>query len=349
MSGFAPALALAGLFLAPVALAQAPYVYEAGHPSLREWLLPDRPASPPGNESTPERVALGKQLFFDPRLSGTGQVTCSSCHLPERGWADGIGTAVRFLGKPMAVATPTLVNTGYNSIYMWDGRQPTMEKQAFGGQARHADINSGSVVEPEHVVARLNGVRGYAEAFARAYPGEGLTRETIAKALAAFERSLVSNDSPFDRWVRGDRRAMTEAQVRGFRIFVEKGQCAACHAPPNFTDNGFHNVGLRSSGEPNAHPGRYAQRRVAAMQGAFKTPTLRDISLTAPYFHDGSATTLHEVVDHYAAGGVVKTNLSPTLPRSLALTPQERDELVAFLNALTTEPKVFVYPVLPPQ
>lgn len=331
----------------PAMPAAAQYVYEAGHPSLRVWLLPAEPPAPGDNLTTPERVALGKQLFFDPRLSGTGQVTCASCHMPERGWSDGLPRSMRFMGKAMPLASPTIVNIGYNRIHMWDGRMPTLEKQAFGGQGRQADINAGSTVEPEAVVARLNGVPGYVDAFAAAYPGEGLTRETIAKALAAFERSVVSRDSPFDRWVRGDPAALSERQVRGFRTFVGKARCADCHAPPNFTDDGFHNIGLGSSGEPGAHPGRFGQRKVALMRGAFKTPTLRDIALTAPYFHDGSAATLRQVVDHYAAGGVVRTNLSPLLPRSLALDDEERQDLVAFMAALTSQHPVFVYPVLP--
>jgi cytochrome c peroxidase len=338
---------LAGWWLVAGAWAGEPYVYEAGHPSLREWLLPAAAPSPDDNRHSEARAQLGKQLFFDPRLSGTGQVTCSSCHIPERGWADGSPTATRFHGKKLQLASPSLVNVGFNSIHMWDGRMPTLEKQAFAGQDKAADINAGSAVEPEAVIARLNGINGYLEAFARAYPGEGLTRQTVAKAVAAFERTIVSNDSPFDRWVRGEAKAMTEAQIRGFRVFVEKGRCAGCHSPPNFTDNGFHNIGLASFGEEGRHPGRFTQRKVKAMEGAFKTPTLRDVGLTAPYFHDGSAATLAQVVEHYVSGGVVKTNLSPTLPASLALSAQERAELVAFLGALDSPQPVFVYPVLP--
>jgi len=331
----------------PKAIAAPPYVFEAGHPSLAEWLLPAMPSSPDDNKFSEPRAQLGKQLFFDPRLSGTGQVTCASCHSPERGWTDGLPTAVRYKGKVMPLASPTMVNIGYNSIHMWDGRMPTLEKQAFGGQAKAADINAGSTVEPEEVIARLNRIGGYVKAFVEAYPAEGLTRESVAKALAAFERTIVSNDAPFDRWVKGERAAMSEQQVRGFRAFVEKGRCAVCHAPPNFTDNNFHNIGLKSSGELGSHPGRSAQVKVKAMEGAFKTPTLRDITLTAPYFHDGSAGSLAEVIAHYMVGGVVKTNLSPSLPTALALTAQDRDDLLAFMGALRSEHPVFVYPVLP--
>ena len=312
------------------------------------WTLPPQPASPPDNAWTPQRFELGKKLFFDPRLSGTGQVTCASCHLPERGWSDGIPTSVRFLGEQLRLNTPSLTNIGYATIFMWDGRQPTLEQQAFGGQSQNADVNAGSKLKPEEVVARLAGIAGYQAEFGKAYPGEGVTRTTIAKALASFHRGLVSRDSPFDRWIAGDTQAMTPRQVNGFRLFLDrkKGDCAACHQPPNFTDNGFHNIGLKSYGDTDAPAGRGKQRPLKAMHGAFKTPGLRDVALTAPYFHDGSARTLRDVVEHYARGGDVRTNLSPSF-RKAELSEDEKDDLVAFLEALTTPPGLFVYPVLP--
>jgi cytochrome c peroxidase len=313
--------------------------------------LPEKPPSPPDNQTTPERVALGKQLFFDPRLSGTGQVTCASCHFPERGWSDGLPTSVRFLGEVMAVASPTIVNIGYNTIFMWDGRQPTLEEQATGGQGAKADINAGmahfGLSDGVHI-ERLKAVRGYVTLFDQAYPGEGISRASIAKAIAAFERSVISRDSPFDRWVAGDKAALSSAQIRGFNLFVDpqRGNCSTCHWAPNFTDNGFHNVGLKSAEKPNPDPGRYKQRPVALMKGAFKTPTLREIALTAPYFHDGSALSLKTVVDHYARGGDVKTNLSPSM-RPLALSDQDKIDIVAFLEALSSPQPPFVYPILP--
>lgn len=324
---------------------------EAGHASLKKWLLPAQPPAPDDNQSTPARVALGKALFFDPRLSGTGQVTCVSCHMPERGWSDGLPTSVRFMGKVMDVASPTIVNLGYNTIFMWDGRQPSLEKQGMGGQGIKADINAGmnefGVAEGSHLAA-LNKVKGYRAMFEKAYPGEGITRETISKALAAFQRSIISNNSPFDRWLKGDKNAMSAQQVRGFALFIDpnKAQCASCHQAPNFTDNGFHNIGLASFGANNPDMGRFKQKPVASMKGAFKTPTLRDVSLTAPYFHDGSALLLKDVVEFYAKGGVVKTNLSPNM-KPITLSDHDKQDLVAFMQALTTEHPLFRYPVLP--
>jgi cytochrome c peroxidase len=326
-------------------------VIQAGHASLQKWRLPERPPAPPDNETTPERIALGKMLFFDPRLSGTGQVTCVSCHFPERGWSDGMPTSIRFLGEVMAVASPTIVNVGYNTIFMWDGRQPSLEAQATGGQGAKADINAGMAHFglPEGVhLERLKAVPGYVTLFDQAYPGEGITRATIAKAIAAFERSVISRDSPFDRWVAGDPAALTAQQVRGFSLFVDpqRGNCSTCHWAPNFTDNGFHNVGLKSSEKSNANPGRYKQRPVALMKGAFKTPTLREVSRTAPYFHDGSALSLREVVEYYARGGDIKTNLSPSM-RPVALSDQDKHDIVTFLEALSGPQLPFIYPILP--
>jgi len=323
-------------------------VLQAGHASLAKWLLPLEIPSPPDNRLTPERAELGKKLFFDPRLSSTGQSTCASCHFPERGWSDGFPKSVRLFGETMTRASPTMINVAYNSIHMWDGRSATLEHQAINGISPTGSMNAGSAKDAQPSADNIRAIAGYREAFARAYPNEPLGPETIAKALSSFERTLVSRDSPFDRWVKGDAAAMSEAQVRGFAIFLDpaKGNCGVCHAAPNFTDNGFHNLGLTSFGLENPDVGRFKQKPVAAMRGAFRTPTLRDISLTAPYFHDGSAKTLAEVVEHYARGGDVRTNLSPEM-KPLPLTAEEKGDLVSFLRALTTKPALFQYPTLP--
>jgi cytochrome c peroxidase len=339
---------LLAFFLVPAAAAELP-VLKAGHPSLAPWVLPARPPAPADNTWSEARAGLGKMLFFDPRLSTSGQVTCASCHMPERGWADGLPTAIRFHGTPVPLATPPLANIGYATIFMWDGRQPTLEQQAVGGQGAQSDLNNGiGRLKPADTVRLIGSIDGYRAAFERAYPGEGVTTASIGRALAAFQRSLVSRDSPFDRWLAGDARAMTSAQVNGFRVFLDpaRGACAVCHNAPNFTDGSFHNVGLKSYGAATPLPGRGRHQPVKMMDGAFKTPGLRDVALTAPYFHDGSARTLADVVAHYARGGEVRTNLSP-LFRKAELTAQEQADLVSFLEALTTPAKPFVYPVLP--
>jgi len=316
------------------------YVAEAGHPSLQEWLLPDKAPYPEGNEPTAERVELGKMLYFDKRLSGNGKIACASCHSPKLGWSDGLATGKGF--AKLDRASPTVINTAFNSIQMWDGRKASLEDQAMGPMEAAKEMNMDSV----KLFAWLNDNAGYKAAFAKAYPGEKIDDKTLSKAIASFERTVISNNSRFDHWVKGDKKAMNQAEVRGFKLFVGKANCATCHSAPNFTDNGFHNLGLASFGDKNPDLGRYTQKPLRMMKGAFKTPTLREIEHTGPYFHDGSAKGLMEVVEHYNKGGVVKTNLSPDI-KPLHLSKQEKKDLVAFMQALSSPPKMVMAPELP--
>jgi len=311
---------------------------------LEEWILPDKPPHAKNNAPTAERVQLGKMLFFDPRLSSTGNMSCASCHEPAKGWSDGLATASGKNGKILGRASPTIINTAYNNIFMWDGRKASLIDQATGPLDSPDEMDKDTSV----IAKELQSINGYREAFSKAYPGEGINRDTIARAIAAFENTVVCNDSPFDRYVAGEKTALNKQQVDGFTIFTDpdKGNCATCHQAPNFTDNGFHNVGLESFGHKNHDVGRYKIKPVRSMDGAFKTPPLRDIASTGPYFHDGSAKSLAEVVDYYVEGGSVKTNLSPDLQK-LNLSKSERKDLVKFLEALSCEAKDFAKPQLP--
>jgi len=324
-------------------LAESYYVAEAGHSSLQKWLLPDVPY-PENNKPTEVRTQLGKKLYFDPRLSGDGNMSCATCHNPLFGWSDGLPLAKGFKSQILGRASPTIVNSAYNTIQMWDGRKVSLEDQAIAPMEAELEMHT----DVPKLIEFLNKSKEYKSAFDRAYPGEGINTLTISKAIASFERTIISNDSPFDRWVKGDVNAMSDKQVKGFEVFTDanKGNCTICHMPPNFTDNGFHNIGLTSFGKPEPDMGRFNQRAVKLMRGAFKTPTLRDITLTAPYFHDGSATSLVDVIEHYVKGGEVKTNLSPGI-KPLNLNEQEKQELIAFLKALTTRPDAVILPVLP--
>jgi cytochrome c peroxidase len=307
-----------------------------------EWRLPAHVPTPPDNAGTPARVELGKVLFFDPRLSGSGATSCASCHNPGLGWSDGLKTGIGVGGQILGRATPTIINTAFNTQFMWDGRKKSLEDQALGPMKAKDEMDTDFAA----LFERLRAMPGYVALFDQAYPREGITEETIAKALAAFERTVVSNDSPFDRWLAGDTRALTPGQWRGFQVFLDpnKGNCAACHSGPNFTDNGFHNIGVKTSGQQDL--GRFNIRAIASMKGAFKTPSLRDIELTAPYFRDGSATTLREVVEHYVRGGDDRSNLSPDM-KPLKLSEQEKEDLLAFLRSLTGRRTAFVMPELP--
>jgi cytochrome c peroxidase len=311
---------------------------------FKEWRLPPDPPYPVDNQPTPERVALGKMLFFDPRVSRDGNMSCASCHNPMFGWSDGLATGRGFQSQVLGRASPTIINAAYNSIQMWDGRKKSLEDQATGPLEASVEMNT----DLKRFFAWINSNQGYKDAFAKAYPDEPVGRETFSKAVASFERTVISRNSAFDRWREGDKKAMSKQQLRGMLLFMDpkKANCAVCHAAPNFTDDGFHNLGLASHGKETPDLGRYAQKPVEVNKGAFKTPSLRDVEYTAPYFHDGSAKTLADVVEHYNKGGEVRTNLSPNM-KPLNLTPQEKDDLVAFMKSLSSPPMTVALPILP--
>lgn len=326
--------------LSAVLLLGGAAVCQAAEPD--PWLRPAEVPHPPDNAPTPERVALGKQLFFDPRLSGSGFLSCASCHNPAMGWSDGLPTGLGHDFKRLGRATPTILNTVYQPLLMWDGRKSNLEDQALGPIEAAGEMN----MPLAQLEKRLQGITGYKSQFERAYPGEGITRATVGKAIASFERTVVSTDAPFDRWRKGEPQAISASAQRGFRVFQDKGNCAKCHQGFNFTDNGFHNIGVKSLSEVEDE-GRFAHRKIKILKGAFKTPTLRDVALTGPYMHNGMYETLEEVVDHYDRGGDVKTNLSPNM-QPLNLSPQDKADLVAFMKSLTGAPMVLALPQLPP-
>lgn len=332
MKKLAAILGFSVAFAGGALAAEKQYVFKAGDPSLKEWLLPDQIPHPADNLPNAARLELGKKLYFDPRLSGDGNMSCATCHNPSLGWSDGLPTGKGVKSMVLGRASPTIINTGFNTIQMWDGRKKDLEDQAMGPMEATVEMNMNTA----KLFQWLNNNAGYKAEFAKAYPGEAIDARTVSKAIAMFERTTaVSRDSNFDRWVRGDAKAMTDQQVNGFKLFVGKANCAVCHSAPNFTDNGFHNLGLASFGVPEPDVGRYAHKPLKLMMGAFKTPTVREAARTAPYFHDGSAKTLMEVVQHYNKGGVVKTNLSPNM-KELNLSKQEMEDVVAFMEALSS-------------
>lgn len=306
----------------------------------KSYLRPATVPAPADNQMTPARIELGKSLYFDPRLSGSNWISCATCHNPALGWSDGLPTAIGEGQHVLHRATPTILNTAYNAFQMWDGRFKTLEEQAVGPIEAAGEMNQ----EMGSLLAELKEIKGYIPMFEAAYPGEGISDKTIGKAIATYERTIVSGESPFDRWVKGNQKAVSESAKRGFVLFEGKAKCVVCHSGFNFTDDGFHNLGLKKDGEPD--PGRYAVVKVARNMGAFKTPTLRDVSLTAPYMHNGMYRTLEEVIDHYDRGGDVKEHLSPNIV-PLNLTAQEKADLVEFLKSLTGKQVQVTLPVLP--
>jgi cytochrome c peroxidase len=311
---------------------------QAADPMLRPAAVP----FPPDNEPNAARIALGRALFFDPRLSGSAMISCATCHNPALAWGDGQPTAVGDGAKRLGRATPTILNTAYQPLQMWDGRKNSLEDQALGPIGSPAEMN----MPLEKMTEHLSAIPGYVPMFAQAYPGEAISPATVAKAIASFERTVVSTESPFDRWRKGDAQAVGDDVKRGYALFTGKARCALCHQGWNFTDNGFHNIGLRTLPGESEDDGRFAHRKIKVLKGAFKTPTLRDIALTAPYMHNGSYRTLEEVVDHYDRGGDDKSNLSPNI-QPLGLSAQEKKDLVAFMKSLTGAPMAVEVPRLP--
>ncbi len=276
---------------------------------------------PKDNLPTPEKIALGKQLYFDGRLSADNKVSCASCHDPAKGFSNGDQFATGVEGKKGGRNSPTVINTAYQKFQFWDGRAKTLEEQALGPIQNPIEMN----LTLEAAVAKLNGIEGYKSQF-KAVFGTDVTADGIGKAIAAYERTVLSGDAPYDKFKAGDKMALSEGAQRGMKLFFGKANCSACHAGPNFTDNGFHNIGV-----PGNDAGREAISKAVGDKGAFKTPTLREIARSAPYMHDGSLKTLEEVVAHYNKGGTPNDQLDEEI-FPLKLTPEQAADLVAFMK-----------------
>ena len=279
---------------------------------------------PDDNPLTAEKIALGKQLFWDKRWSRNGTVACVSCHDPSHGWADPRRFSARFDGKPTPRHSPTLVNRLFSVEQQWAGTRTSLEDQAI----------KASDQSPELLVKNLGAIKGYQEQFRRVFD-TAVTPEGVAKAIAAYERMILSGNSPYDRFRAGDAGALSAAAKRGLALFSGKARCAPCHAGFNFTDEEFHNIGVGMDAE-KPDLGRFTVTKVEAHKGAFKTPTLRDVARRPPYMHDGSLATLADVVAFYSRGGTPSPTLSVTI-QPLHLTAAEQQDVVAFLESLTGE------------
>lgn len=298
--------------------------------------------SPKDNPMTPAKVELGKMLFFDPRLSANDHWACATCHNPSLGFSDGLPRSLAFGDETeLDRHTPTVLNTAYNTVQFWDGRAKTMEEQAVGPIQAPREMNS----RPEDVEKKINAIPEYRERFMKVF-GEPANLKNIGKAIAAFERTLVTRDSPFDRYMKGDKNTLTVQEKRGLILFVSKAACTQCHNGPNLTDNQFHNIGVPQVGPAKDDTGRYAVTKDEKDMRAFKTPTLRNVSMTPPYMHNGAFKTLEEVVDFYNKGGGNDPNVSPKIFK-LNLTEQEKEDLVVFLKTLTGNVPIVSYPQLP--
>ncbi|MFQ5791613.1 MAG: cytochrome-c peroxidase [Acidobacteriota bacterium] len=294
---------------------------------------------PEDNPMSPDKIALGRQLFFDMRLSADGTRSCYACHVCEKGLTDGAPTAVGALGKKLTRSSPSLWNIAYQSEFYWDGRSGSLEKQAM---AAWTGGNMGA--NAEEIVEKLRAIEGYRHQFQKVFGSEA-TPDNVVKAISAFERAfLFCAGTAYDAWRGGDEGAVSDSAKRGAELFLGKAGCGNCHSGVLLTDMKYHNVGIGMDAE-EPDMGRFKVSQDEKDTGAFKTPTLRDITRSAPYFHNGSVASLEEAVDLMLEGGVDNPYLDRENLKKVELTPEERTDLLEFLNTLEcpcalTEPEL---------
>jgi cytochrome c peroxidase len=300
-----------------------------------KYKRPDSIPFPSSNPYTPEKAALGKMLYFDPRLSGADNITCASCHNPSFGWESPVALNVGAQNTRLGRQSPTVLNHAWGDRFFWDGRAATLEEQAKGPIEADVEMN----MPLPKLTTKLKAVPDYVAWFNKVFPNEGITADSIAKAIATYERTVVSSHAPFDAWIEGDEKAISESAKRGFVLFNGKASCAGCHSGWNFTDNKFHDIGIASE---DIGRGKYD----AKARHAFKTPSLRDTAQRAPFMHNGSVPDLDAVIIHYVSGGVDRPTRSP-LMQPVPMSQAEMADLKAFLQTLTGDKAQVPLPILP--
>ncbi len=315
----------------------SPLMSWAALPGEEDWEAPlgldgDFIVIPKDNPLTKEKVELGKLLFFDKRLSKNNTIACGNCHLPSVAFTDGqpVSTGIhRLQGRRSA---PTSINRLFSTAQFWDGRAATLEAQSTGpfvSPVEHGFTNH------DELVAKLNTINGYQALFQQVFHGP-ITKDRVGHAIASFQRTLLSGNSPYDRFdYEGEEGAISPAAQRGLKLFLKKARCTRCHSGFNFTDEKFHNLGIDWDTD-HIDLGRFTVTKNPEDIGAFKTPTLREISGTAPYMHDGRFATLRQVVEFYNKGGIKNPHQDNTII-PLELTGPEKEDLVEFLQTLRGE------------
>ena len=302
-----------------------------------QYQRPDTIPFPADNPYQAEKAALGKMLFFDPRLSINQNISCATCHNPSFGWEQALPLAVGAQNTALGRHNPTILNLAWGDKFFWDGRAATLEEQALGPIQSDVEMN----MPLDVLIERVSGIEGYRPYFNSIF-SEGITAETIAKAIATFERTVVSGPSPFDRWIEGDESALSDSAKRGFELFNGKAKCSTCHSGWNFTDNKFHDIGL-----PTLDEGRFVIDPSSELnRHAFKPPGLRNITHRAPYMHNGSLANLDAVLVHYLSGGLPRPSRSPEIG-FLPLMNDDLTDLKAFLHTLQGEDQPMSLPALP--
>jgi cytochrome c peroxidase len=313
---------------------------QAGNPSgLKvEYKRPVEIPFPPSNPYTPEKAALGKALFFEPRLSGAENMSCATCHNPSFGWEGASKTAIGPQNTRLARQAPTVLNVAWVHPFFWDGRADSAEAQAKVPIQTDVEMN----MPMSEAVQRLNAIPDYKAWFAKVFPEQGVTSDTITMAIATFERTVVASYAPFDAWIDGDEAAISESAKHGFQLFVGTAECAKCHTGWNFSDNKFHDTGTSTT---DIGRGKIDKTDPLAMY-AFKTPSLRETAQRAPYMHSGEWATLDEVMRHYAAGGIDRPSRDP-LMKPVNLSASEIADIITFLKSLNGSKQAVTLPILP--
>ena len=287
---------------------------------------------------SPQLATLGKMLFFDPRLSGAQNLSCASCHNPSFGFEVPVPGAIGSANTPLPRKAPTVLNAAFIPVFFWDGRAKSLEDQAQGPMTAPAEMNSKF---PE-IVARLKTIPEYEGWFKRLFPKDGTTKDNVLSAIGTYERTIVSDWSPFDRWVGGDDKAISASALRGFEFFNGDAGCSGCHTGWNFTDNKFHDIGFEDDdiGRGAFEPGN------PKAQHAFKTPGLRNLSYRSPFGHAGQSENLGAIIELYASGGVDRPSRS-SLIQPFTLSADQKADLIEFLKTLTAEQTDTPLPNLP--
>ncbi len=292
---------------------------------------------PDDNPYSAAKVELGRLLYFDKRLSTDNTVSCATCHSPAKGFTDGAAVSTGIKGQKGGRSAPTVINRAYSTRQFWDGRARSLEAQAVGPIANPIEMTNLKTEKAAHaaVVDRLRGIDGYRRRFAAVFGTSDFTIDHVGRAIATFERTVLSGNAPFDRFVNGDKTALNASQQRGFNLFFKTLACDSCHLGFNFTDGSFENVGI---GMDKSKPdlGRFAVTGKDSDKGSFKVPSLREIEHTGPYMHDGSVKTLEAVVEHYDRGAIKNSNLDVRM-KPLKMSKRDKADLVSFLKALSGE------------
>ncbi len=331
-----------------------PTLHDEAKPGFKDIGYLGRPTYPANNPFSEEKQKLGKILFFDPRLSVSGQIACASCHDPELGWGDGRRVAYghsRQTGKRNAM---TLINVAFYEKFFWDGRAGSLEEQAKFPVQDHVEMATDLTIMVKNVAA----VAGYKPLFAQAFGSEEITLDKIQKAIATFERSIVSTNSRFDSFVKGNSKMLKDDEVMGLHLFRTKAGCINCHNTPLFSDNKFHNDGQALLGSRMEDRGKYNLTKNLKDIGSFKTPSLRETNITGPWMHHGNFPSLKDVIEFYNLGNPISYQRAHVIPDSLKnpksamlkklnLTLTEQQQLEAFLKSISTQVQKIMPPKLP--